>query len=83
MLGHVLIIVSAIPSVIAAPNHAAMAPFILGLIFFGIGVGFFKTNISPLIAEQVSASRPSLRKPAYLPSHQIDGLPSRPAQNGS
>ena len=55
-LGHILIIVSAIPSVIAAPNHAAMAPFILGLIFFGIGVGFFKTNISPLIAEQVSVS---------------------------
>lgn len=38
---------------IKAPNNAAMAPFIIGLIFFGMGVGFFKTNISPLIAEQV------------------------------
>ncbi|KAK8047847.1 POT family protein [Apiospora saccharicola] len=56
--GHILIIVSAIPSVIRAPNNAAMAPFIIGLIFFGMGVGFFKTNISPLIAEQYETTHP-------------------------
>ncbi|KAK8135495.1 hypothetical protein PG984_003435 [Apiospora sp. TS-2023a] len=56
--GHILIIVSAIPSVIKAPNNAAMAPFIIGLIFFGMGVGFFKTNISPLIAEQYETTHP-------------------------
>ncbi|KAK8017397.1 POT family proton-dependent oligopeptide transporter [Apiospora rasikravindrae] len=56
--GHILIIVSALPPVIKAPNNAAMAPFIIGLIFFGMGVGFFKTNISPLIAEQYESTHP-------------------------
>ncbi|KAK8101811.1 peptide transporter ptr2 [Apiospora kogelbergensis] len=56
--GHILIIISAIPVVIKSPNNAAMAPFIIGLIFFGMGVGFFKTNISPLIAEQYESTHP-------------------------
>ncbi|KAK8002436.1 hypothetical protein PG989_002155 [Apiospora arundinis] len=56
--GHILIIIAAIPVVIKAPNNAAMAPFIIGLIFFGMGVGFFKTNISPLIAEQYESTHP-------------------------
>ncbi|KAH7089281.1 POT family-domain-containing protein [Paraphoma chrysanthemicola] len=57
-LGHILIIISAIPQVIAAPK-GALASFILGLILFGTGVGFFKACISPLIAEQYEASHPT------------------------
>jgi proton-dependent oligopeptide transporter, POT family len=49
--GHILILIAAIPQVIASPN-GALAAFILGLILFGTGVGFFKACISPLIAEQ-------------------------------
>jgi dipeptide/tripeptide permease len=49
--GHILILIAAIPQVIASPK-GALASFILGLILFGTGVGFFKACISPLIAEQ-------------------------------
>ncbi|GAW13301.1 hypothetical protein ANO14919_026820 [Xylariales sp. No.14919] len=55
--GHLILIISAIPPVIRNPN-AALGIFSLGLIFFGIGVGFFKANISPMIAEQYEASHP-------------------------
>lgn len=41
------------------PNpNGALASFILGLILFGTGVGFFKCCISPLIAEQYETSHP-------------------------
>ncbi|KAI0537493.1 POT family protein [Xylaria digitata] len=55
--GHLILIISALPPVIRNPN-AALGIFSLGLIFFGIGVGFFKANISPMIAEQYEASHP-------------------------
>jgi len=55
--GHIIIIVSALPPVIANRN-GAIGCFCVGLIFFGIGVGFFKANISPMIAEQYEAQQP-------------------------
>ncbi|KAF1923903.1 PTR2-domain-containing protein [Didymella exigua CBS 183.55] len=55
--GHILIIIAAIPKVIATPN-AALGVFIIGLILFGSGVGFFKCCISPLVAEQYEHSHP-------------------------
>ncbi|KAI1488491.1 POT family protein [Biscogniauxia mediterranea] len=55
--GHIIIIISALPPVIANPN-GALGCFAVGLIFFGIGVGFFKANISPMIAEQYEATQP-------------------------
>lgn len=42
---------SAIPPVIVHPN-AAIALFSVGLVIMGLGTGGFKSNISPLIAEQ-------------------------------
>ncbi|KAJ4379541.1 hypothetical protein N0V86_004722 [Didymella sp. IMI 355093] len=56
-VGHILIIIAAIPKVIATPN-AALGVFIIGLILFGSGVGFFKCCISPLVAEQYEHSHP-------------------------
>ncbi|RYC59152.1 hypothetical protein CHU98_g7056 [Xylaria longipes] len=53
--GHLILIISALPPVIEKPDAGI---FSLGLIFFGIGVGFFKANISPMIAEQYEASHP-------------------------
>ncbi|KAJ2985844.1 hypothetical protein NUW58_g5319 [Xylaria curta] len=55
--GHIILIISALPPVIRNPD-AALGIFSLGLIFFGIGVGFFKANISPMIAEQYEAAQP-------------------------
>ncbi|KAI1181376.1 G-protein alpha subunit-domain-containing protein [Nemania serpens] len=57
LFGHIILIISALPPVIKNPD-AALGIFSLGLIFFGIGVGFFKANISPMIAEQYEATHP-------------------------
>lgn len=56
MFGHIIIIVSAIPSVISNPD-GALACFFVGLLFFATGVGGFKPNISPLFAEQLSEKK--------------------------
>ncbi|CAG8971246.1 hypothetical protein HYALB_00001412 [Hymenoscyphus albidus] len=51
IFGHIILIISAIPPVIVHPNRA-IACFSIGIIIMGVGVGGFKSNISPLIAEQ-------------------------------
>lgn len=57
-LGHILIIIAAIPQVMGPNPSGALGSFIIGLVLFGTGVGFFKCCISPLIAEQYEASHP-------------------------
>ncbi|KAL9056497.1 MAG: hypothetical protein Q9162_002872 [Coniocarpon cinnabarinum] len=52
VVGHLLIIIAALPPVLDSAN-GAMASFVLGLIIMGVGTGGFKSNVSPLIAEQV------------------------------
>ncbi|TKX24631.1 putative peptide transporter ptr2 [Elsinoe australis] len=51
IFGHVILTASAAPSVIAKPN-TSIGVFAFGLIIFGVGTGFFKANIAPLVAEQ-------------------------------
>lgn len=51
LLGHCLLVISAIPGIINHPN-GALACFIIALIIMGLGTGGFKANISPLVAEQ-------------------------------
>jgi POT family proton-dependent oligopeptide transporter len=51
IIGHIILVLSAIPQVIVKPD-AAFGIFALGLVVMGIGTGGFKSNISPLIAEQ-------------------------------
>ncbi|KAL5526292.1 hypothetical protein ACEPAF_8015 [Sanghuangporus sanghuang] len=51
LVGHVLLIISALPEVITKP-HNALACFIIAAVVMGAGTGGFKSNISPLIAEQ-------------------------------
>ena len=41
-----------------ATANGALGSFILGLVLLGAGVGFFKCNISPFIAEQYEATHP-------------------------
>jgi POT family proton-dependent oligopeptide transporter len=60
LVGHVILIMSAIPPVIVHPN-AAIAVFALGLVIMGLGTGGFKSNISPLIAEQYKDERAYVR----------------------
>jgi POT family proton-dependent oligopeptide transporter len=56
-VGHIVIVISALPPVLENTS-AAMGVFCLGLVIFGVGVGFFKCNISPLIAEQYQKDNP-------------------------
>ena len=57
VVGHVLIVIASIPALIQHPN-GAIGLFAVGLIIFGVGVGGFKSNISPLIAEQYESKHP-------------------------
>lgn len=50
LVGHVLLVISAIPSVLSGGH--AIGCFIVAIIIMGVGTGGFKSNISPLIAEQ-------------------------------
>lgn len=56
LVGHVVLIISAIPPVIGHPQ-GAIACFAIGIVIMGVGVGGFKSNISPLIAEQYTETR--------------------------
>jgi POT family proton-dependent oligopeptide transporter len=60
LLGHIILIVSALPPVIAHPN-GAIACFSIGLLIMGVGTGGFKSNISPLIAEQYREEVPYIK----------------------
>ncbi|KAB8231450.1 putative MFS peptide transporter [Aspergillus alliaceus] len=51
MVGHIVLIIASLPQVIVHPGPA-LGCFIFGLVLFGMGVGGFKSNIAPLIAEQ-------------------------------
>ncbi|KAL4899498.1 hypothetical protein BDW74DRAFT_183605 [Aspergillus multicolor] len=66
MIGHVLLIISALPPVIAHPG-GAITVFAIGLVIFGVGVGGFKSNIAPLIAEQHRGYRP------YIMTNPVTG----------
>ncbi|CAI6091904.1 unnamed protein product [Clonostachys chloroleuca] len=60
LFGHVVLIISAIPPVIVHPK-AAIGIFSVGLVIMGCGTGGFKSNISPLIAEQYKDSKAYVR----------------------
>ncbi|KAJ7702765.1 peptide transporter PTR2A [Mycena rosella] len=51
LLGHIILIICAIPGIIEHTN-ASFGVFLLALIIMGFGTGLFKSNISPLVAEQ-------------------------------
>ncbi|KAJ7134113.1 POT family-domain-containing protein [Mycena filopes] len=51
LIGHIILIIAAIPGVINHPN-SAFGVFVLAEIVIGFGTGLFKSNISPLVAEQ-------------------------------
>ncbi|KAI0029761.1 PTR2-domain-containing protein [Vararia minispora EC-137] len=59
-VGHILLIISAIPPVIVHGNRA-LACFAIAILSMGLGTGAFKSNISPLIAEQQRHLKPFIR----------------------
>lgn len=55
-VAHVILTAASAPSVITKPN-SAFGAFIIGLLTLCIGTGFFKANISPMLAEQNTDTR--------------------------
>ena len=55
LVGHVIMIISSLPGVIE--KKGATGAFIISLIVTGLGTGLFKSNVSPLVAEQYNRSR--------------------------
>lgn len=60
IVGHIILVISAIPPVITKPNNS-LAAFIIGIIVMGVGTGGFKPNISPLIVEQLPLTKMVIR----------------------
>jgi POT family proton-dependent oligopeptide transporter len=60
LVGHSILIASAIPHIIVNPKISVTC-FAIGLVVMGVGVGGFKSNISPLIAEQYKQTTLSVR----------------------
>ncbi|BFZ60054.1 hypothetical protein YB2330_001076 [Saitoella coloradoensis] len=60
IFGHILMVISSIPNVIAQPN-ASIGVFAVSLVIMGIGTGGFKANISPLVAEQYKETRMTMQ----------------------
>ncbi|KAH7355717.1 MFS peptide transporter-like protein Ptr2 [Pyrenochaeta sp. MPI-SDFR-AT-0127] len=60
IVGHVILIMAAIPAVIVKPN-VSIGVFAVGLVIMGLGTGGFKSNISPLIAEQYKDQKAYVR----------------------
>lgn len=57
IVGHIILVVSSLPTVMDNPQ-SALGCFAVGLVIMGIGTGGFKSNISPLLAEQIPQTRP-------------------------
>lgn len=60
ILGHILLIIAALPPVMDNPN-GAMASFVLGILLMGVGTGGFKPNVNPLIVEQLDLEKMIIR----------------------
>ena len=58
--GHILLIIPSIPQVMNDPN-GALAAFVIAIVIMGIGTGFFKSNVAPLIAEQIANRKQVVR----------------------
>jgi POT family proton-dependent oligopeptide transporter len=57
IFGHILLVISSLPTVMDTPD-TALGIFALALVILGLGTGGFKSNISPLLAEQITQTRP-------------------------
>ncbi|VDC06867.1 unnamed protein product [Peniophora sp. CBMAI 1063] len=60
LIGHILLIVASVPTVITKPD-SSIAVLSIAMIVMGLGTGGFKSNISPLIAEQQRSLKPFIR----------------------
>ncbi|KAK4219607.1 peptide transporter-like protein [Rhypophila decipiens] len=57
ILGHIILIMSAIPPVITGDKNGPLAALVIGIIVMGFGTGGFKPNVNPLIVEQLNLEK--------------------------
>ncbi|KAL7916841.1 POT family domain-containing protein [Trichoderma velutinum] len=60
LVAHVIIVISAAPQVIVH-RQGALGTMLTGLVFLGLSTGGVKTNLSPLIIEQISYTQPTVQ----------------------
>lgn len=53
IVGHIILIIGALPPVIENGKSGSVACLILGILIVGMGTGGFKPNVNPLIVEQL------------------------------
>jgi hypothetical protein len=58
-VAHVILIIPAIPQVIASGN--ALAPFVIAIIVLAFASGFIKSSLGPLLCDQSPVKRPIVR----------------------
>lgn len=58
IVGIFILFITSLPSI---PNEGATAGFVIAVVIIGIGTGGVKSNVSPLIADQVPKFRPHTR----------------------
>lgn len=58
-VGSFLIFVTSIPSITS--YHTALGGYVSGIIILGIGTGGIKSNVSPLIADQIPKTKPTIK----------------------
>ncbi|KAG6035919.1 hypothetical protein E4U41_005886 [Claviceps citrina] len=58
-IAHAILVAASAPAVIVN-NKSSFAAFIIGLLCLCVGTGFFKANVSPLLAEQNEDVRPRI-----------------------
>ncbi|KAK1992460.1 POT family protein [Colletotrichum falcatum] len=61
LMGHCVLIASAVPPVITKPAGNSLSALLIGMITIGFATGGFKPNISPLIIEQLEIEHLSVR----------------------
>ncbi|QRV79468.1 peptide transporter PTR2 [Ceratobasidium sp. AG-Ba] len=60
-IGHIILVATSIPSVLQNSPSGAFAGFIISITIIGFATGAIKSNVSPLVAEQIPDSRESVK----------------------
>jgi POT family proton-dependent oligopeptide transporter len=55
LFGHILLVICAIPGIINKDGIIGL--FVVAIVIMGLGTGSFKSNVAPLIAEQVTRQK--------------------------
>lgn len=71
LVGHILLVISAIPGVIDH-HQGGLACFLIAIIIMGLGTGGFKSNISPLVAEQYRKNKLFVRNDRHGNRYIVD-----------